>query len=68
MKIEATTTLEDVIEHNRAFELAQKAENESLRALAQSYLDKAEEDYTWVDPLDVKALAEFVVRHTEGAK
>lgn len=31
------------------------------RALAQSYLDKAEEDYTWVDPEDIKRLARAVL-------
>lgn len=61
MKIEATTTLEEVIEHNRAFELAQKAENESLRALAQSYLDKEDEDWTFSDPEDIKRLARAVL-------
>jgi len=32
-----------------------------LRVLAQSYLDREDEDWTWVDPEDVKLLARAVL-------
>ncbi len=30
-------------------------------ALAQSFLDRADEDFTWVDPEDIKTLARAVL-------
>lgn len=36
-----------------------------VKALAQSYLDKADEDWTYVDPEDIKRLARAVLGMTE---
>lgn len=33
----------------------------SVKTLAQSYLDRADEDWTWVDPEDIKRLARAVL-------
>lgn len=37
------------------------AERVPLKMLAQCYLDRADEDWTWVDPEDVKRLARAVL-------
>lgn len=33
----------------------------SIQSLAQSYLDRRDEDWTWVDPEDIKRLARAVL-------
>ncbi len=42
-------------------------EKVAVRILAQSFLDKADEDWTWVDPDDVKRLARAVLEKDEDA-
>lgn len=34
---------------------------EAIRMIAQSYLNREDEDWTWIDPEDVKRLARAVI-------
>jgi hypothetical protein len=60
MSLELEKEQSDAENRNRVA-MAEDARNASIAALAQSYLDRRDEDWTWVDPEDIKRLARAVL-------
>lgn len=58
-------TMLDAASHDTLGNGRPPEERQELRALAQSYLDRKDEDWTWADPQDIKRLARAVLGRDE---